>query len=403
MLDENERIFKNGFINSNPERRKVYGNHFYSAPLGIRTFMRVYSKEHNELINTLLYERMITKWCEFNHKLPLWVKTEIDRYINSPVFSKEEFIKIMLFINKVCTDDKEFLDFIIFNLIPWKIEEYELYNKEVNNYDNIQSVDISYNKKLLLYINTFLRNARIGGCFNSYSLACLLFLLFLEVVDTSGSNFRLSDFSVPYINYLRLYRFDYAHSLENHIAELSTKYKNKEIDELDILQNINDINDCDTEMYFSKMNIYHESIYKDIVTFSNNEYQIFGEKVYDGDETKFIYQIERLTPEEIWHYMGSNVRVDFELTENMLGFIRYNLKPYECIMRSMDGHIRRHIVKIDDNVFLLFKIYNDSENIYGITLTSTRDMNGEEYRDVLQIKMDDSDYKLKVGDSHDNG
>ena len=101
MLDENERIFKNGFINSNPERRKVYGNHFYSAPLGIRTFMRVYSKEHNEMINTLLYERMITKWCEFNHKLPLWVKTEIDRYINSPVFSKEEF-------NNFCSSRKNF-------------------------------------------------------------------------------------------------------------------------------------------------------------------------------------------------------------------------------------------------------------------------------------------------------
>jgi hypothetical protein len=149
------------------------------------------------------------------------------------------------------------------------------------------------------------------------------------------------------------------------------------------------------------MNIYNESMYKDTVTFSNNEYQIFGEKVYDGDELKFIYQIERLTPEEIWYYMGANVRVDFELTENMLGFILYNLKPYECVMRSMDGHIRRHVVKIDDKVFVLFKIYNDSENVYGITLTSYRDDDGEEYRDILQIKLDDSDYKLKVGDIRD--
>jgi len=403
MLDRNERIFKNGLCNGSCERRKIYYDHLYSAPISIRTFMRVYSQEHNEMIDTMHFERMITKWCSFNHKLPIQVKNEIDRNINSPTYSKSELIKLILYINKVCTDYEDFLSFVIFDLIPWKIEEYELYNKEINNFEDIQCISDNYTNKLLSYINTFMTNAKIGGCFNAYSLACLLFLLFTEVGDDSGSNVGLTIFCKPYVNYLRLFRFDYAYSLEKHLNTLSEKYQNKEIDSLDVLQNVSDINDDDSEMYFSKKGVYRESMYKDIVTFSNDEYQIFGEKVYDGDVTKFIYQVERLTPEEVWHYMGSDIRIDFDLSENMLGFIRYNLKPYECIIRSIENHIRRHIVKIDDRVFLLFKIYNDSENIYGISLTSYRDDDGEEYRDILQIKMDDSDYKLKVGDIHDNG
>ena len=145
-------------------------------------------------------------------------------------------------------------------------------------------------------------------------------------------------------------------------------------------------------------------MYKDIVTFSSNEYQIFGEKVYDSTETKFIYQIEKLTPEEIWHYMGSDVRADFELTEDMLSFLRYNMPNIrQCILRSKDGHIRRYISNIGGKVFLLFRIYNDAENIYGITLSSKKDENNEEYKDILQIKMDNADYKLKAGEIHDIG
>ena len=54
-------------------------------------------------------------------------------------------------------------------------------------------------------------------------------------------------------------------------------------------------------------------------------------------------------------------------------------------------------------MFLLFRIYNDGENIYGITLSSKRDENNEEYKDILQIKMDNADYKLKAGGIHDIG
>ena len=401
MLDINERIFKNGLCNSSRDKRDTYYNHFYSAPLSIRTFMRVYSKEHNETINTIRYEKMITKWCSFNHKIPLQVKNAIDANINNPTYSKSELIKLILYINRVCVDYEEFLNFAIFDLIPWKIEEYGLYNKVVNNFDDIPYVDDRYTNKIISYINTFMTNAKTEGCFSAYSLASLLFLLFIEVGNDHGSNIGATIFCKPYINYLRLFRFDYAHDLEKYLNILSTKYQNKEIDELDILQNVSDINDDDSEMYFSNKGIYDESMYKDIVTFSNNSYQIFGEKVYDGDVTKFIYQVERLTPEEVWHYMGSDIRIDFNLSEYMLEFIRYNLKPYECIIRSIENHIRRHIVKIDDKVFVLFKIYNDSENVYGISLSSYRDDDGEEYRDILQIKLDDSDYKLKVGDIRD--
>jgi hypothetical protein len=294
--------------------------------------------------------------------------------------------------------------FVVFELIPWKIEEYSLYNEELFFKMNEDIIQNNYNNKLLKYIQTFLRNAMNDKNYNSFSMACLILLLYINLGYFPEDECDLCLFAKPYINYLSFYRMDFAKSLEKCIETLNEKYINDEIDELEILQNINDIDDDDTELYFSRQGILHESMYKDIVTFSSNEYQIFGEKVYDSTETKFIYQIERITPEEIWHYMGSNVRADFELTEDMLSFLRYNMPNIrQCILRSKDGHIRRYISNIGGKVFLLFRIYNDAENIYGITLSSKRDENNEEYKDILQIKMDNADYKLKVGEIHDIG
>lgn len=406
MLSDNVRIFKQSFYNADKELRKRYYDHFYSAPLSIKTFLRVYSQEHNEPIYDLNYERMITAWCRFNHTLLKWIRDETNESIMTPILSLSQLTKFIFRMDNITGVSKnlDLTSFVVFELLPWKIEEFSLYNENLFFKMNEDTIQNNYNNKLLKYIETFLRNAMNDKDYNSFSMACLILLLYINLGYSPEDECDLCLFAKPYINYLSFYRMDFAKSLEKCIETLNEKYINNEIDELEILQNINDIDDNDTELYFSRYDILHESMYKDIVTFSSNEYQIFGEKVYDGTETKFIYQIEKLTPEEIWHYMGSDVRADFELTEDMLSFLRYNMPNIrQCILRSKDGHIRRYISNICGKVFLLFRIYNDAENIYGITLSSKKDENNEEYKDILQIKMDNADYKLKAGEIHDIG
>lgn len=100
---------------------------------------------------------MITGWCRFNHTLPKWIRDETNESIMTPISSLSQLTKFIFRMDNITGVSKnlDLTSFVVFELIPWKIEEYSLYNEELFFKMNKDIIQNNYNNKLLKYIQTF--------------------------------------------------------------------------------------------------------------------------------------------------------------------------------------------------------------------------------------------------------
>jgi len=410
-------ILKDALRYCEPGLRKTFFEHFDSFDLSLKTYCRVLASEYNEEIVTDGYiqvvkneiERILSKDLP-NNKL---LNNMIRGLIISPAFSGQDMRDIFMTINHIVdliSEEYEKRDFLyshdkiitilVFNIIPWKFEEYSIYNTlttGINDFNPFNMISCRpyqdvIKTQLLAYID---KKNKEKTYENEIAGLITLTLRSIQIDPVK--------YSKVYLYYIRL----------RHDLFMSSKVKNiifemekSNIDTLDIINGIQ--KEIDVNKSYNLPLKYFEGDFTDTISISTNNYQIFGESgTLDGTEllndySKLVYKIEELTPDEIVMFFGEENKIDFELNEDMYTYLMGRIKPQTLTVRSHNGHIRRFIAKINEKVFLLFRIYNDNNNIYGISLLSVKDIDGQVYRDSLKIKMCNEGYSLKAGDINGN-
>ena len=406
--------------------RRAFFSHYYSFDSNLKTYIRMLSSELGEeymrddsYYETLTREigKAVDRDLKQNKKIVL---SELMSIMNSRAFTDQDMRDIFMIANHVIdyiSEDYENNDMnyakesvvhiLVFNILPYKFEEYSLFNfLVVDIYDfNPQSMishppyDNIINKYLLEYFDKI---KDIMMYHNSYeSIAALIVLTLRSIMSDPLISSKV------YLYFIRLHADIFSAS---EVKKYITKFETEKTDTLDLIKHLGNITDVadDVRDFNPKPVKVFEGDFTDVISLSTNDLQIFGDAAVlentelENDFSKLEYKIEQLVPEEIVQYFGEECRIDFELDERMMMYLKSQINPQTLVIRSRNSHIRRTVARINDKVFLLFRIYNDSDHIYGITVLSSKDMDGEEYRDTLVIKMDDSDYELKAGDIYGN-
>lgn len=406
--------------------RRAFFDHYFSFDSNLKTYIRMLASElgENYICDDSYYETMIRSIGEAvnrdlkqNKKIVL---SELMSILNSRAFTDQDMRDIFMIANHVIdyiSEDYEnnnmnyakesVVHILVFNILPYKFEEYSLFNfLVVDIYDfNPQSMishppyDNIINKYLLEYFDKI---KDIMKYHNSYdSIAALIVLTLRSIMSDPLVSSKV------YLYFIRLHADIFSAS---EVKKYITKFETEKTDTLDLIKYLGNITDVadDVRDFNPKPIKVFEGDFTDVISLSTNNIQIFGDAAVlentelENDFSKLGYKLEQLVPEEIVQYFGEECKIDFELDERMMMYLKSQIIPQTLVIRSRNAHIRRTVVRINDKVFLLFRIYNDNDHIYGITILSVKDMDGEECRDTLVIKMDDSDYELKAGDIYGN-
>ena len=409
--------------------RRAFFDHYYSFDSNLKTYIRMLASElgehytcDNSYYETLVreIEEAVDRDLNQNKKIVL---SELMSIMNSRAFTDQDMRDIFMIANHVIdyiSEDYENNDMnyakesvvhiLVFNILPYKFEEYSLFNfLVVDIYDfNPQSMishppyDNIINKYLLEYFDKI---KDIMKYHNSYeSIAALIVLTLRSIMSDPLISSKV------YLYFIRLHADIFSAS---EVKKYITKFETEKTDTLDLIKHLGNITDVadDVRDFNPKPVKVFEGDFTDVISLSTNDLQIFGDAAVlentelENDFSKLEYKIEQLVPEEIVQYfgeVGEECRIDFELDERMMMYLKSQINPQTLVIRSRNNHIRRTVARINDKIFLLFRIYNDSDHIYGITVLSSKDIDGEECRDTLVIKMDDSDYELKAGDIYGN-
>ncbi|MBO6244516.1 MAG: hypothetical protein J6O41_08185, partial [Clostridia bacterium] len=335
-------ILKDALRECEPGLRKTFFEHFDSFDLSLKTYCRVLASEYNEEIVTDGYiqivrneiEKILLKDFPNNKNL----NNMIRGLIVSPAFSGQDMRDIFMTINHIVdliSEEYEKRDFpysndkiitlLVFNIIPWKFEEYSIYNTlttRINDFNTFNMISCRpyqdvIKRQLLAYIDN--ENKEKTG---ENEIAGLITLTLRSIqIDPIK-------YSKVYLYYIRLH----------HDLFMSSKVKNiifemekSNIDTLDIINGIQreiDVNESDNLSLK-----YFEGDFTDTISISTNNYQIFGESgTLDGTEllndySKLVYKIEELTLDEIVMFFGEEIRIDFELNEDMYAYLMGRIKP----------------------------------------------------------------------------
>lgn len=426
---------KINIMNCDPSIRRKFLAHFPCFDIALKTFLRIQMPEVGEKIPESINDKDAscdTRYYSIQDELNAIASRFADKCVKemligllpTPIKTDQDmrdwFATLNDLINRLdetsCKIDNkdETFRFIISRLIPFKFEELELWEylsiEDINDFDSFNKIsNFSYSSLIVKYLSDLLLLYNIPSFCDD--IAALLHLLMKTITPNQPSDSYdgiVHNMYNVYIRYIAnhtdtFYLRVFMRTLDN--------LDKKEIDTFEVLSRIKFNKDViDGKITKEAVNNTNEieNMFVDTITYSDNNYQVFGdskvltESGIDNSITKLLYKVEELNPEEINLYFGEENRIDFELTEQMLCYLLSKIKPYSLTIRSRNGHIRRYVAKIDEKVFLLFRIYNDPDCIYGISLLSSRDMDMEEYRDTLVINMDDSDYSMKVGELNGN-
>jgi hypothetical protein len=303
--------------------------------------------------------------------------------LNSQVSTLDEiknvFRSIRFIIDSI--SDKRTYSFILFNLIPWKLEGYELYinySFEEGSKEIDWVLDQKFYTTILKYINNNIANHG-----DIEELASLIFLFFTQL--------GLS----PTI-YAEIYsKYNGTENMMSNIINRLFRYDN---DVIGILSNV--ISDRDFCSHCSKV---LDTNLKRELTESKSNYAVFGDNIIPVNESveTMMYRLRDLLDGDIVSYIG-NTQFTTKLTEKQLAFVKTAMINEHAVV-CFDTVSMSHLVKYDDeNVYLLFAINGEPNKIRGISLWTNKDDQGE-YRNLMEINIDDADYKLKVGDEFDYG
>jgi hypothetical protein len=137
---------------------------------------------------------------------------------------------------------------------------------------------------------------------------------------------------------------------------------------------------------------------------------IFGDNIFEGEEREnirtTINKIKNIDSDEVNHFFDDNIDIHFTLSEpqltylcalrKMLGYRFCMIQKRSDITRTLEN---RYLLYIDGVIYLLFTTDNP-DVIYGIS-TRSQIIDGEKYRNILELEMDDNNYELKASELDD--
>lgn len=409
---------------TSPEIRRAFCSHYNSYDSSLKTYIRILSAERDEgnLCDDAYYNILINgihdavnKNLNQNKKIVL---SELLSIMHSRAFTDQDMRDIFMIANHVVdyiVDDydnnnvnysnESVVHLLVFNILPYKFEEYSLFNFLMSDIDNFNPhtmishppYDNIIHKYLMEYFDKIRDIMRIHDCYET--IAALIVLTLRSIMSNPLESSKV------YLYFIRLHADRFSAS---EVKKYITKFETDKTDTLDLIKYLSNIPDVYNDINDHMPIKVFEGDFSDIISLSTNNLQIFGDAAvlentgFENDYSKLEYKLEQLVPEEIVQYFSEECRIDFDLDERMMMYLKSQINPQTLVIRSRNNHIRRTVARINDKVFLLFRIYNDNDHIYGITVLSSKDIDGEECRDTLVIKMDDSDYELKAGDIYGN-
>ena len=136
---------------------------------------------------------------------------------------------------------------------------------------------------------------------------------------------------------------------------------------------------------------------------------IFGDNIFEDEERASIRttinKIKDIDSEEINHFLNSD-NIRFTLSEPQLTYLcalRKIMNYKLCMIQKRTDITRilenRYILSIDGIKYLLFST-DESDVIYGVS-TRSQIIDGEKYRNILKLEMDDNNYELKASELDD--
>lgn len=141
---------------------------------------------------------------------------------------------------------------------------------------------------------------------------------------------------------------------------------------------------------------------------------VFGDNIFTKAELNnirtTINKILYMDNEEISNFFGDidkkHVNIRFQPSEPQLAYLCWLRKEYGyslCVIQKRTDITRilenRYILNVDELNYLIFVTDNPSV-IYGIS-TKSQIIDGERYRNILKLEMDDNNYELKARELDD--
>lgn len=236
------------------------------------------------------------------------------------------------------------------------------------------------------------------------------------IIDMVGkSSESIYPFTVSLFNLIRMLNAkDVYHQFINIFIEYGTTYSNGGIiksEIIDLLDSVlgdnptRDIMDILNKVPDSTSRILHFPSYSNTIDINTNDllYSVVndGFTVYGSDVGKTATQlheaVNKLTPDVIKTYIGNREPLfDFPgeiFNPHLLNIIFEKHYAY-CIYENKDG-AHRLFIKIGDNAYCMFRLFEASDCVFGISI----DMDEDESREIIKIPVPKGNYVLKVGES----
>lgn len=285
--------------------------------------------------------------------------------LDKPADNREDITDLLLTLNSIVSwDSRECelsisdIEFILFEILLYKVRACDLANKIQNKNNNNSFWNFKSNSEFLEMIHRcYLSKINTdNGQLENY---CILLSLFYNAFKLTLSDAK------PFF-YLIYRNNPFSKKIFDKYISMT---KDPSVDLMDFINNLHEIENLDIpDMHWNQDN-YSKKI---ISTNCRNNISVFGSNIFNGEQQfkNFLSEIKRLTPEYISYYMNGMKESDisFSINENNLCFIRYEYQLEPVVIN--DKNIERKFVRMpnNDTILLLFKNIKEPNKIYGISI-----------------------------------
>lgn len=363
----------------------------YSLPL--KTFIR--SNLHEWYENTSIYNDEAVLLKNRIHEIKdKNIQKILLMILNKPADNKDYIRDILLTINSIvswdsreCELNTKDIEFILFEILPYKINAYDLSSKVQMKNNHIAFWNFKSNSEWLrmiheCYISSLNNEKRVENY-------CILLSLFYNAFDLSLADAK------PFF-YLIQQKDPFArNTFDNYVKMV----KDPSVDLIDFIDKLGEIDNTSIpDMHWNSKN-YSKSI---IAKNYRNNTSMFGSNLFNSEygEKNFLCEIKKITPEFISFYSKDMKSEDitFSISENDISFIQYEYQPELTVINTNVFDNNKRVVRMNNGnmIFVLFKNRRIPNNIYGISINPVDEPKS---RMIMTFKKNpEVKYKLESGD-----
>lgn len=297
--------------------------------------------------------------------------------------------------DKTKEDKENFLEILLFDILPYKIEAYWIYekiNQPENKRRNFQHI---CNKNFYIFILDMIKKITrnldsIGMKTIEKDLAILLHLIYEKKLGIRGSVY-----GIPFFALFNSKKY----SSGDHVKMYIDQLESTSMDELELIDQLKDLPvDCGIDI----SNIEEIFDNRIISQKETNNTVVFGDNFLSKGSLsprEFIRESSKLTKNEIKSYLQNHdSHISFILSEDDLSFLSYEYRIQKCLVKNPEETKTFIRINIGDksNIFLLFKLPEEAyDKIYGISLFPGKNHKSREVFSIVKNK--NADYKVRTG------